>query len=203
MNDLKREHNAFYIVYSVCRAILAPFYRFRISGRDNIPEGAAIFCANHSCFIDPIFMCFALTKKRPLHFLAKAEIFKVPILRWILKRIGTFPVDRNTSDTASIRTSLRYLKAGERLGIFPEGTRVAEAYAVTAKRGAVRLADKTGAPLVPIYMPRNKRVFQTIDIIIGEPYYISSESKLTHEDYDKLSEVLMDKIEELGRRAAK
>ena len=76
MSTLKREHNAFYVIYSICKAILFPVYRFRIRGRENIPEGAAIFCANHSCFIDPIFMCFALTIKRPIHFLAKTYLWQ-------------------------------------------------------------------------------------------------------------------------------
>ena len=203
MNDLKREHNAFYIVYCVTRALLSFVYRFRISGRENIPKGAAIYCANHSSFLDPLFICYGLSIKRPVHFLAKKEVFKIPILNLIIKSMGAFPVDRSINDTSAIRRSLQYLKAGERLGIFPEGTRVSEANAVAAKRGAVRLAEKTGAPLVPVYLPRNKRVFQTIDIVIGEPYYITSNEKLTHDDYDKLSEVLMDKIEKLSKEASK
>lgn len=199
MNDLKREHKAYSVVYSIVKVILSLLYRFRFTGRENIPDGASIYCANHSSFIDPLFICLALTKKRPIHFLAKIEVFKIPVLGGVLRSIGTFPVDRNTNDTASIRTSLRYLKAGERLGIFPEGTRVSTANAVEAKRGAVRLAYKTGASIVPVFLPRNKRIFQTVDVIIGEPYYIKSETKLSHEDYDRLSEVLMQKIEDLGR----
>lgn len=198
MSDLKREHRAFNIIYSILRAILFPFYRLKTFGRENIPDGAAIFCGNHSSFLDPIFICFALTVKRPIHFIAKAEIFKVPVIGSVIRAIGTFPVDRRINDTSSIRTSLRYLKAGERIGLFPEGTRVSQAHAVAAKSGAVRLAAKTGAPIVPVYLPRKKSFLGTVTVVIGKPYYIHADKTLTHDDYAVLAGELMNRIEELG-----
>ncbi|MBR7081178.1 MAG: 1-acyl-sn-glycerol-3-phosphate acyltransferase, partial [Oscillospiraceae bacterium] len=159
---------------------------------------AAICCANHSSAIDPIVVSFAFRAKRVIHFIAKSELFKLPILGGILRAIGVISVDRKTADTGAVKASLKYLKSGECIGIFPEGTRSGEAGNSEARLGAVKLAAKTGAPIVPIYIPRKKSVFRRIRTVIGEPYFIDLEGKrATDEDYRSFSDELMDRIERL------
>lgn len=191
-----------YRFYSACCIILAPIFYFlfglRVTGREKIPDGAAIVCANHSSFIDPVVLVFAFTRKYHLHLMAKVELFKNRLLGFFLRHIGTFPVDRSSTDIHAIKTALQYLRNGEKIGMFPEGTRVSEDDAVTAKNGAVKMADKTGAPIVPVYIPRRKGIFRKLPVVIGDPFYVNPEKrKLTGEEFASITEELMEKIKEL------
>ncbi len=178
------------IVGVICRII----YPMRCSGRENIPEGPAIVCATHSNYIDPILMAIAFGGNDPIHFMGKVELFKIPLLRGLMRALGAFPVDRGGNDVTSIKTTMRYLKEGEKVGIFPEGTRVGEDESADAKTGAIRLASKMKVPVVPVYLSRNKVIFRKLDLIIGEPYYITGEKR---GEYETLSQELMSKIYEL------
>lgn len=188
--------------YRGCWLILGPFVRLvrpmKVTGRENIVKGAALICANHSAMIDPIQIALALDSKTQIHVLAKAELFKIPVLSWLLKKLGMISVDRSIADVNSIKTSLTYLKNGEKVVIFPEGTRVSEDDAVAAKSGAVKLAERAGVPIMPVFLPRKKPIFIRHKFVFGEPYLIEkSGEKRKPEDYAKLSEELMDKIKAL------
>lgn len=192
---MNEEKKAYKFVYVIAYILLGFFYPIRALGRSNVPKGAALFCANHTHWIDPFFMAFALTRKRQLHIMAKAELFKNRFLAYIFKRIGVFSVNRGKSDIVAIKKALRYLNNDEKVGIFPEGTRTKSENSVHAKTGAIRLADKSGAPIVPVYIQRKKSVFKESLIVIGEPYYINPDkNKLAAEDYDVLAQEMMDKI---------
>ena len=81
------------------------FYRFKVEGRENIPKGKSfIVCPTHSGYLDPELVSFAT--KRPISYMAKKELFKNPILRWILNALGAFPVDRGSADLGTIRNSI-------------------------------------------------------------------------------------------------
>ena len=182
------------VMFAIC--IVKPF---KIIGRGNIPEGPAIICANHSSFSDPFYMAFAVPPKYHLCLMAKRELFSFKPLGWILRGIGTFPVNRESAgDMEAMKNALKVLKAGKKLGIFPEGTRTSEDGAVSPKAGAVRIAQKTGAPLVPMYIPRKKKFFRLNPIIVGEPVTVESAKRLGHEEMEKIADELMDKIARLG-----
>ena len=166
-------------------------FAMRCTGAENIPEGGAIVCANHSHFTDPIFAAVAVGRKNWMHFMGKAELFKNPILKWVFERLGAFAVNRGENDLTAIKTTMKYLKNGEKVFIFPEGTRVDADDAVAAKTGAVRLAGKLNVPIVPVYIPRKKKLFRRNDIVIGKPYYVG---KVTHDNADALSAELMQQI---------
>ncbi|MDR2502527.1 MAG: 1-acyl-sn-glycerol-3-phosphate acyltransferase, partial [Oscillospiraceae bacterium] len=100
------------------------FLRLKISGRENIPSGAAVVVANHSSNFDALVMITALGKAGAVRILAKAELYKIPIVGPFLRAIGTIRVDRSVSDINAVKESLAYLKAGGKIGIFPEGRRV-------------------------------------------------------------------------------
>lgn len=194
-------------IYKLCYSILYPFislrYWHRVTGRENIPEGAALVCANHSSMSDPILVAFALTKAHQLHFMAKIELFRIPVLGSILRKAGIFPVDRSKTDVTAVKTAMKYLKSGEKVGIFPEGKRVAEDESGDAKSGAIRLAMRTGAPILPVYVPRTKRPFKRVNIVIGKPYNIELDKKsASAEDYDRCAAELMDKINGLRMEKA-
>lgn len=189
-----KKNRVYRVLVAVVRVICRVIYPTHCSGRENIPEGSAIVCATHSNYIDPVLMAIAFGGNDQLHFMSKMELFKVPLLRGLLRALGAFPVDRGGSDVTSIKTAMRYLKEGEKVGIFPEGTRVGEDDAADAKTGAIRLASKMKVPIIPVYLTRNKVIFRKVDLIIGEPYYITGEKR---GEYETLSQELMGKIYEL------
>ena len=90
-----------------------------VKGRENIPDGPVIVCANHTNILDPVLIAYAFGHKRQLFFMAKAELFKIPIVGSIFKTVGVFPIVRGETDINSIRTAMRHLKNGEQIiGLF-------------------------------------------------------------------------------------
>lgn len=192
---MTKENKWFRFIYTLARVLLAPFIRIRVTGRENIPEGPVIVCAPHSSATDPIYVAFSLTRRTFLHFMAKKELFSIPVLGWIITKIGTISVDRGAADTTAIRNAMRSLKNGEKVGIFPEGTRVSSDEAADAKSGAIKIAAKMNVPILPVYLPRDKKLFRSIPVTIGKAYDVNPDKKkLSNEDYDILTDQLIEKI---------
>lgn len=179
----------------VVRPICAILYPRRHNVCAELPEGAAIVCANHSSYIDPVLLALAAGKQHWLHFMAKIELSRYKLLDMFLRRVGVLYVNRNSNDLGAIRAAMGLLKRGEKVSIFPEGTRVAEDEAVTAKNGAVRLAMRLGVPIVPVFISRNKTVFRKSDVVIGKPYTIAKDA-----NHEEETRVLMEKIRALDPR---
>lgn len=197
---MNREYRAYRRLHNFLSFILFPFFRIKSVGRENIPKGPALFCANHSSNFDPILMSIAIGIQHHPHYMAKIELFRIPVVSSVLKAIGSFPVDRSRNDINAIKTALKYLKAGEKVGIFPEGTRFRSDHESEAKRGAVKMADQMSVPVIPVYIPRNKKPFHRYTIVIGTPYLVNPErKKLTNADYDTIADTLMVKIAELKK----
>jgi 1-acyl-sn-glycerol-3-phosphate acyltransferase len=190
---MKSTYKFFYI-------ILFPFFsimhRVHCKGRENVPEGAALICANHTSLKDPILVAFAMGFKYYTRFMAKIELMKKPVLGALLKSIGVFGVKRGQADLSAMKTAIATLKGGEKLTMFPEGHRVSEDESSDAKTGAIMLASKTGVPILPVYIPREKKFFGRVDVVIGKPYYLER-IKGGSEAYSVYAKELMQKIEEL------
>jgi len=185
--------------FRVARVLFGIFYWLDITGREKIPEGAAMVCSNHSSVLDPIFVAFAFGPDHFLHFIAKIELFQTPVLAMLVTKLGAISVDRGMADITTIKSSLSYLKAGEKVAIFPEGARVIGDEAKAAKTGAVKIAERAAVPIVPIYTPRRKGMFKKLHLVIGDPYYIEKpEIKRSAEEYMRLSDDLMETIESLN-----
>ncbi len=189
------------IFYKVIRFILSIFVflvlPYKITGRENIPEDAAIICANHSSNVDPLLVAFAIPGKYHVCFMAKKELFQNKISAWFFRSLSVISVDRGKADLGSMKQAFKCLKSGKKLGIFPEGTRTAQNNDVEPKLGAVRIAEKTGVPIVPIYIPREKKLFHKIRINIGEPLTIEKR-KRTKDEYTDLANDLMNRISSLS-----
>ena len=153
-----------------------------------------IICANHSNFVDPILIAIAFGRKHQLFFMGKVELFRVPLLGGVLRAVGAFPVQRGETDIGAIRTAMKHLKSGNRIMMFPEGTRVTEAETVDAKSGAVRIATKMNVPIQPIYVSTKKKVFHGSKLVIGKPYFIPQP---VDKNFAPLAEELMGKIQSL------
>lgn len=195
---MSKEYKYFRFFYSLVFLPVSLLYRVKAVGRENIPDGCAVFCANHSSWADPFLLAFALTKKKYIHIMSKVELFKNKLVGWILRSIGMIPVKRDSADVNSIKSALKYLRSNESVCIFPEGTRMSEDFSVAAKAGAIKLAEKTGTPIVPIHIPRKKRLFGTVRVVIGKPYYVNQKrERLSQDDYNRLSQELMTEIKAL------
>ena len=185
--------------YRITRAALGIVFWIDVRGKENIPEGAAMVCSNHSSVIDPLLIAFAFGIDSFLHFIAKAELFKAPILSTIVAKLGAIKVDRRMMDVSTIKNTFEYFKNGEKVAIFPEGTRASQADYIAAKSGAVKLADRGNVPIVPVFVPRKKKVFRALPLVIGVPYYVAKQAgKRSAEDYSRLADDLMGKIEALN-----
>ena len=194
-------------VYRIARRIatltLGIVMPYKTFGRENIPSGPAIICANHSSWMDPIYLAFAVPGRHHVCIMAKEELFKHKLFAKFFDAIGTFPVNRSVADMTAMKTALNVLKNGKKLAIFPEGTRSDEDGAVSPKAGAVRLAEKVGAPMVPMYIPRRKKLFHRVKVIIGKPFSVEkSKTRRTKEDYEHIADELMKRISALGKDQA-
>ncbi|MBR5236839.1 MAG: 1-acyl-sn-glycerol-3-phosphate acyltransferase [Clostridia bacterium] len=176
----------------VVKCFMHIIFRIHVHNKENLPmEGACIVALNHKSLWDAPLVVTVLP--RPLCFMAKKELFKNPILAGILRWSGAFPVARGTSDIGAIKTALSVLKADKALALFPEGRRVGENEAHTAKAGVALFAEKTGAPIVPVALGGKYRLFARLDVYVGEPIWVKSEdgSKLSGEQLQEISDRLM------------
>ncbi|MCL2748234.1 MAG: 1-acyl-sn-glycerol-3-phosphate acyltransferase [Oscillospiraceae bacterium] len=196
-------YRVFYrIAYAIAFSVIRPFFRLRVVGRENIPAGGAVVCANHTASSDPIFLSFALTRKHKVHFMAKAELMSNPFSRTFLKGLAAFPVRRGASDITAIKHAFRLLRDEKKLGMFPEGTRVHHDDEAQAKTGAVMLSTRSGAPFLPVWIsPGRKHLFSRIDIVIGSPYRWG-EKRVSPDIYHKIADELMKRVYNLGNSHA-
>ena len=192
---MNREYRSYKLIYFFASLVFRPLYRIKTTGRENIPDGAAIICPMHSHWADPVFMALSIGKRHHLHIVGKAELFSTRLLARIFNSAGAISVKRGDNDIAAVRKMMKYLKNGEKLLIFPEGTRVKAGCESRAKRGATYLSYKLNVPIVPVYLPREKKAFHTVEIVIGKPYYVGGDTYGT-----SASDELLQKMLSLGRK---
>ncbi len=187
-------------IKAIFHAIAFVCYRVHIVGSDNVPEGAVVLCANHTATHDPGFPIIAINGRHHLYFMIKAELMKVPVLSLILKGMGAFGINREMSDVSAIKHAIKLLKEDKKLFIFPEGTRVREGQSVEAKTGAVMLAYRCQAPILPVYITSGrKRPFTRVDVVIGTPYLLTCAEKRPPADfYETETKKLMETINHLN-----
>ena len=150
------------------RVLARVLYRLEIEGR--VPPGPVIVAANHESMLDPPLL--ALVTRRPLHFLAKVELWRYPPGAWLMDALGGIPIRRDRRDLLSVGRAEELLRAGESVAIFPQGTVQGGAWT----RGAARLALATGAPLVPVRIIGTKRAlskgrigFPKLRLVVCDP----------------------------------
>jgi 1-acyl-sn-glycerol-3-phosphate acyltransferase len=137
------------LVFPILRALGLFLVPVRVEGRENLPRsGPYLLVSNHVSWIDPPWL--ELVVARPLRYLAKRELFAVPLLGWILLQAGVFPLERHTADHGALRKALAFLGAGEIVGIFPEGHRSRNGVLLRARPGVAFIARRSGAPIVPV-----------------------------------------------------
>ena len=184
------------LVVAALRLLVPLIFRIQIEGRLHIPkEGAVVLAANHKSLWDPIFVVMA--SRRPVHFMAKEELFRVPVLGRILPHLKAFPVRRGDNDRNAIRQALSVLREGSVLGIFVEGTRNRNDNGeklLPLKPGAAMLASKANAHIVPVAIQRMKR---RITVKIGQPLNLPPQLAERKERYEKISKALHEALSQM------
>ncbi|MED4601434.1 lysophospholipid acyltransferase family protein [Paenibacillus validus] len=181
----------------VFRLMFSVMFRLKAEGRENIPkEGAVVLCANHTSNWDPPVLGSLLERK--VHYMAKAELFELPVLKQVLPRIGAFPVKRGGVSKDSIRLSLQLLKNGEIIGVFPEGTR--SNAGGMGKKGAASLALKSGATVIPAAIIGNYSLFRPMKVVYGPAVDISEFADAGSEGLEQATDKIMTVIREMVRR---
>ncbi len=193
-------HNLLYIIFKIIgRAYLSLFYKVEHIGLDNLPgKGAAIICSNHSSLLDMFFIgCWI---KRKVHYIAKRELFKNPVLGYIVTKLGAFPVNRGYADIKSFRTALTFLEKECMIGIFPEGTRVNEKNrnTIRIRPGVAMIAMKSGAPVVPVAIKGNYRLFGKMKVIFGKPFIIEADDNKKY-SVDELTDISINVMKQIYR----
>ncbi len=184
------------IAYALVTSVYRLLFRVRVQGRENIPKGPCVVCADHTSSSDPVFVAIALTRKNQPFFMAKIELLKTPVLGFLFKKLGVFAVDRGNSDIKSIKHAMSLLKSGRKIMIFPEGTRVDVDTEIQAKAGAIMLSQRTQSPILPIYVrPGRKRLFSKVSLVIGQSFHPATLSRRpTPEESRELATDLMRRI---------
>jgi 1-acyl-sn-glycerol-3-phosphate acyltransferase len=155
------------------RTALRRLYRIEVDGAERIPAaGGAIIVANHESIWDPFVL--AVATEREIHYMAKAELFRVRPLAAVFRSLNAFPVERGSGDRAALGEAAQRLQQGELLGIFPQGTSKPERQNGW-HRGAARLALVTGVPVVPVRLAgtRPLPLPKEIRISVGQPIQVS------------------------------
>jgi len=144
------------IVKTALYGLLRLFFHYRVVGVAHVPAaGAVLLAANHASLLDPPVVGAAVP--RPLHFMAKAELFRIPLLGALIRRLNAHPVAREGGDAAALRLALGLLRDGQALLVFPEGTRTRDGRLGTGRAGIGMLAAQAGVPVVPVYVSGSER----------------------------------------------
>jgi len=180
---------------SVAYGVFKPWYRVKAIGVENIPkEGGVLLCCNHINNFDPIVL--GIMAPRPVHYMAKEEIFRVPVLGSIVRKCNAFPVKRGMSDREALRKGLSVLKDGHVLGLFPEGTRSKTGELGKGLAGSGFFALKTDAYVVPCAIIGPYKSLRKLKVVYGRPIAME-EAKKTKASAEQVTELIMSEIHKL------
>lgn len=183
------------IIYTIVAPLVHLLFPCRAVGLEHVPEGGALLCANHVSGWDPIVIALSLPRDSRLTVMAKDQLFRIPVLGFLLKKLGIFPVKRGGNDLTSIKTAMKVLSGGNRLLVFPEGTRVDEQGEVEAKGGVTMLSTRTGVPMIPVYCGGKHKFLKKTTIVFGEPYMPEIAGRRpTPEENRRIAAEILDRI---------
>lgn len=134
------------------------YFRGHIHGVENVPQrGPLLVVANHASDFDPPIVSVCM--RRPVSYMAKEELFRVPVLGPAIRLYGAYPVKRGSADRSAIRSALQQLDQGWAVGIFLQGTRTSDGRIPAPKLGAALIAAKAQVPILPVSLWGSHRIF--------------------------------------------
>lgn len=179
----------------IIRTLSLILFRVKKIGEENVPkDGAYIMCANHKSNWDaPVLVSCT---KRKMYVMAKQELFKNGFIKWLGKKCMVFPVKRGKMDLESMKFSLKVLREGNILMIFPEGTRNGMQKNGKAQNGVAFMSLRTGVPVIPVGIQGEFKPFHKVTLNYGKPLNFSEfkSAKPEKETLEKVSKDIMDNI---------
>ena len=188
------------LVKFIARVFFKTFYDFKVEGLENIPKtGALIIAGNHLSNADPPAIGAFAGLVRDSRFMAKKELFAIPVLGWFFRRCGYISVDRKRAigDFGALEEAIAALERGESVIMFPEGTRSKTGKPQKPKSGVGLLVYKTGVPVLPVKV---QGTFgwpwvRHIRVKFGTPFTLQKDPALEHKaQYKQFANEIMDKI---------
>lgn len=198
------------MLYTILKTIFSIFFklffRAEIIGWENMPaQGAVILAANHMSNFDPPLVATFLA--RPVSYMAKIELFQIPVFGAAISACHAFPVKRGAADRGAIKAALGVLKQNKCLGVFPEGTRSRNGRMRKAEAGVGLLAAMSKAPVVPAAIIGTDHIFANgsflpkLKVIYGKPIYFTGDHK-DKASLEAFSQQIMQYIAELKEKNA-
>lgn len=197
------------MVYSFFKAfatfLLKTCYGFKTFGKENmLPHGRAILVANHACWSDIAFL-WQFLDNREFEVMAKDDLFRIPVVSWLIKKMHVFPVKRFGFDRESYNHAAEVLKAEKILVIFPEGRRSHDKEMKKFQPGAVRFALQYDAPVLPVGTFNSTKFLSSLPFVhksgasLGEPIYLKRDTQglITQEEIDKANNLVFSRVKEL------
>lgn len=188
----------FWIGAYLSAAVLRIFGRWTVIGRENIPKaGGVLLCGNHVSYMDP--PALGAGAGRVVHFMAKLELFQVPVLGFLIRKVGAFPVRRGTADRAALKTAIEYLQSGEVVAMFPEGQRSLDGTLLEPEAGVGMIVMRAKVPVVPVALINTEKLlpphslflkFTHVKVVYGPPVQLD----------DLYQQSGREAIEEIGKR---
>jgi 1-acyl-sn-glycerol-3-phosphate acyltransferase len=186
--------------YTISKVVAKLGFRLRSYGRENlIEDGPAILASNHASYLDPPLV--GVCCRKDVYFLARKSLFERPVIGPLIAQLNTVPVDRDRGDVGAVRAMIKLLKSGNRVLVFPEGTRSKDGNLQPARAGVGLLIAKSLAPVVPVRvfgsyaaLPRSGGIrFVPITVVIGKPLFFTNQDLGTDERaaYQVLSDRVM------------
>jgi 1-acyl-sn-glycerol-3-phosphate acyltransferase len=188
--------------------MLRIYFRGKVYGAEKVPlSGPLVVVSNHASNYDPPIISNCV--RRPVAYMAKEELFKIPVLKQAIELYGAYPVSRGSADRAAIRAALKYLDEGWAVGVFLQGTRTLDGRVTDPKRGAALIAAKAKAPLLPVCLWGTQEIEQKgvllpravpVTVRIGD--LIEPPSSTDKEELEALTQkcaVAINALHELGR----
>ncbi|MBD1842011.1 1-acyl-sn-glycerol-3-phosphate acyltransferase [Cyanobacteria bacterium FACHB-63] len=145
--------------WSIVSPVLHTYFRGRIYGAENVPkQGRLLVVSNHASDFDPPLLSCAIG--RPVAYMAKEELFNVPVLKQAIKAYGAYPVKRGSADRSAMKAAMASIESGWATGVFLDGTRTADGRIADPKLGAAWIAAKTNSPLIPVSLWGTHQIFK-------------------------------------------
>ncbi|GIN73440.1 1-acyl-sn-glycerol-3-phosphate acyltransferase [Bacillus sp. J14TS2] len=179
----------------VVKCIIKPLYRVEVIGLEHFPkEGGVLLCSNHISNLDPPSV--GMSAPRPVHFMAKAELFQKSATKKLMNAINAFPVKRGMSDREALRNGLKLLKEDRVVGLFPEGKRSSTGELGKGLAGAGFFALRSNAQILPCAVIGPYKPFKKQKIVFGKPIDFT-EIRKKKTSADIATEVIMAEIQKL------